>query len=185
MIDQRATQEILNKALTKLRDFYAKKALLQEKARRATLAAGHKQAPPPGFGGAYKKNSGATGVMMMIEGVIKESKTVETEATAAEQEAQAAYEGFNSDTNAAIAALQKGIAEKSDAVGKAGGDLARAKADLKANLAELEELSDYAGELHLSCDFTIKNFEVRQMSREREMEALNQAKAIMSGTNLS
>merc|ERR550537_1317852 len=156
--DQRATQELLQKALDKLKAFYAKKAaLLQEHAKDSKTATANHQAPPPGFGGAYKKNSGATGVMFMIEGIIKESKTIETEAAAAEQEATQAYEQFVKDTNASIDALNKAIAEKTDAMAKAGGDLARTKADMKANLADLEDLSNYASELHLNCDFTIKN----------------------------
>merc|ERR1719281_250140 len=90
--DQKATQEILEKALGKLQAFYNKKAALLSTRAGALTATG--QAPPPGFGGEYKKSGGLTAVMIMIEGVIKEAKTVEEEATAAEQEAQTAYEEF-------------------------------------------------------------------------------------------
>merc|ERR1719359_2162810 len=117
--DQRATQKILGKALEKLQAFYNKKALLQVRAQ-ASMRAG--QAPPPGFGGRYKKSGGATAVMMMIEGVIKEAKTVETEAIAAEQEAQAAYDTFISNSNDAVAQLQNGIVEKTTAAAKADGE---------------------------------------------------------------
>jgi hypothetical protein len=179
--DQRATAEILKKALDKLRSFYAKKAaFMQQQAKQGKFV----QAPPPGFGGGYQKNAGASGVMMMIEGIIKEAETVEKEATAAEQEAQAAYEEFVVNTNEGVDALNRGLAEKADAKAKADGDMAANAADLKANLATLNELHDYNGELHVSCDFTIKNFEVRQTSRAREIEALQQAKAVLSGANI-
>jgi len=177
--DQRATATILKKALEKLQSFYAKKAafLQQQKAQG-------KQAPPPGFGGAYEKNAGATGVMMMIQGIIKEAETVEKEATAAEQEAQTAYEEFVTNTNEGVDALNRGLAEKAEAKARADSDMAANAADLKANLATLNELHDYNGELHVSCDFVLKNFEVRQTSRAREIEALQQAKAVMSGANI-
>merc|ERR1719263_1875688 len=120
----------------------------------------------------------------MIEGVIKEAETVEKEATAAEQEAQTAYEEFVANTNAGVDALNRGLAEKAGAKAKADTDMAANTEDLKANLATLNELNDYNGELHVSCDFVLKNFEVRQTSRAREIEALQQAKAVMSGANI-
>jgi len=181
IMDQRATATILKKALEKLQSFYAKKAaFVQQQAAKGKFV----QAPPPGFGGAYEKNAGATGVMMMIEGIIKEAETVEKEATAAEQEATTAYEEFVANTNAGVEALNRGLAEKAMAKSKADTDLAANAEDLKANLATLNELHDYNGELHVSCDFVIKNFEVRQTSRAREIEALQQAKAVMSGATI-
>merc|ERR1719261_1903068 len=50
-----------------------------------------------------------------------------------------------------------------------------------ATVLELEQLASYKGELHSSCDFVMKNFEIRQTARMEEMEALKQAKAILSG----
>merc|ERR1711957_600297 len=46
---------------------------------------------------------------------------------------------------------------------------------------ELEQLSNYNAELHQSCDFVLKNFDLRQTARDEEVEALRQAKAILSG----
>ena len=48
-------------------------------------------------------------------------------------------------------------------------------------MVELEQLSTYNAELHQSCDYVLKNFDVRQTARSEEMEALKQAKAILSG----
>merc|ERR1719235_413613 len=179
--DQRATQKILGKALEKLQAFYNKKGLLQVNARASNQGG---QAPPPGFGGEYKKSGGATAVMMMIEGVIKEAKTVETEATAAEQEAQTAYEEFVANTNEAVEALHKGIAEKQSAAATADGDIAKADGDLKDLGRKLAELMTINTELHGECDFTLKNFEYRQEARAKEMETLMQGKAILSGADI-
>merc|ERR1712196_572435 len=48
-------------------------------------------------------------------------------------------------------------------------------------MLELEQLSNYKAQLHSSCDFVMKNFEIRQTARDEEVEALRQAKAILSG----
>merc|ERR1719324_314549 len=62
--DQRATQEILNKALARLQAFYAKKdAFLQSKQKQGAAA----PPPPPGFSD-YTKNEGANGVVAMLMG---------------------------------------------------------------------------------------------------------------------
>merc|ERR1719265_40656 len=179
--DQRATQKILSKALAKLQAFYKKKALLQVGQQTTTMV---QQAPPPGFGGEYKKSGGATAVMMMIEGVIKEAKTVEKEAMAAEQEAQTAYEEFVANTNEAVEALHRGIAEQESAAATADGDIAKADGDLKDLGRKLAELMTINTELHGECDFTLKNFEYRQEARAKEMETLMQGKAILSGADI-
>jgi len=47
----------------------------------------------------------------------------------------------------------------------------------------IEQLSNYNAQLHQSCDFVAKNFEIRQTARDEEIEALRQAKAILSGAD--
>lgn len=178
--DQKATQVILKKALDRLQAFYSKgkAALVQAHGREAV-----QQAPPPGFGGDYKKSAGSTGVVMLLGGVIKESEATEMKAIASEQESQAAYEGYVKESNTLVDALNRGIAEKTGAKAKADEAIALTKKDQMDNLAELETLHNVAAELHKSCDFTIKNFEMRQNARAAEMEALNQGKAILSGAD--
>jgi len=52
-------------------------------------------------------------------------------------------------------------------------------------MLELEQLSNEAADLHKACDFVIKNFDIRQTGRDEEIEALKQAKAILSGAKFS
>merc|ERR1719261_809202 len=107
--DQRATQEILNKALARLQAFYAKKeeAFLQSKHKQTPGAAA--PPPPPGFND-YKTSSGAGGVVAMLEGIIRDAKSMEREAVMAESDSQAAYESFLKNTNESIKAAQKALA---------------------------------------------------------------------------
>merc|ERR1739845_98467 len=75
------------------------------------------------------------------------------------------------------------IINKSEEKAKAETDLTQANEDKEAVLLELEQLSNYNAELHQSCDFVMKNFEIRQTARDEEIEALKQAKAILSGAD--
>jgi len=174
--DQRATQAILEKALGRLKEFYEKKALLQEEAKEN----GEPLAPPPAQG-TYKPNAGGGGVMAMIEDVIKESKEIETQAIADETSAQAAYEGFIKDSNKLINSNNDDIADKSEAKAKADAAKAQAEGDLKGTVDTILTLADTSKTLHDQCDFLLKHFTERQASRSQEIDALNQAKAIFSG----
>jgi len=167
--DQRATQAILAKALGKLQEFYKKAALLQSK-----------QEPPVKFG-AYKSNAGASPVIGMIQQIVEDSKALESEAVAGEAEAQKAYELFVKDSNDLIAQLTESVSSKTKANATARMNSETAKSDLDSTNGELEALAKYDADLHADCDFVLKNFELRQKARMDEMEAIQQAKAILSG----
>ena len=77
----------------------------------------------------------------------------------------------------------KDIVNKSEEKAKAEGDLVQAQEEKESVMLELEQLSNYNAQLHQSCDFVTKNFEIRQTARDEEIEALRQAKAILSGAD--
>merc|ERR1712066_71166 len=173
--DQRETQKLLTSALGVLQDFYGKKgAFVQEKQEPVGPP------PPPGFE-AYKNNAASGGVMQLIQQIISDAKAMEAETIRAEEDAQKAYEDFVKETNNSIEAKSRDIVNKSEEKAKAETDLVRAKEDKEAVMLELEQLSNYNAELHQSCDFVLKNFDLRQTARDEEVEALRQAKAILSG----
>jgi len=174
--DQRATQKLLQQALTVLKGFYEKgaAAALIQKAEPAGPP------PPPGFK-EYKTSAAAGGVMGMIQQIINDAKAMEAETIRAEEDAQKAYEDFVKETNASIEAASKAIVNKSEEKAKAEADLVEAEDSLSAVELELEQLGNYKLQLHQSCDFVLKNFEIRQTARDEEIEALKQAKAILSG----
>jgi len=174
--DQRASQKLLTAALNILKGFYEKKAAFLQKQEPAGPP------PPPGFKD-YKKNAAAGGVMGMIQQIINDAKAMEAEAIRAEEDAQKAYEDFVKETNASIETKTKEIINKSEEKAKAETDLTQANEDKESVLLELEQLSNYNAELHQSCDFVMKNFEIRQTGRDEEIEALKQAKAILSGAD--
>merc|ERR1719222_473574 len=119
--------------------------------------------------------------MKMLEQIISDAKAMEAETIRSEEDAQKAYEDFVKETNASIEAKSAEIVSKSDIKAKAEGNLVETKEAKEATMLELEQLSNYNAELHQSCDFVMKNFDVRQTARDEEIEALKQAKAILSG----
>jgi len=176
--DQMVTAEILAKALDKLATFYDEAALAQ------THASGKKQTPPvPQM--EYSKSKGATGVMSMIEKLIYDTKEITAESKKSESEAQAAYEALVADTNDSIADLTKEITSKTQSKAKAKKDLAMTQGDLADTDTEIENLGKYNADLHGECDYVLKNFNIRQTARAEEIEALQQAKQILSGASLS
>jgi chromosome segregation ATPase len=175
--DQRATQKLLNAALEILKGFYEKKAALLQQEPAGPP-------PPPGFK-EYKKNAASGGVMGMIQEIINDAKAMEAEAIRSEEDAQKAYEDFVKETNASIEAKSKEMVNKTEEKAKAETDLTESNESKENVLLELEQLSNYNAELHQSCDFVMKNFEIRQTARDEEIDALKQAKAILSGAKFS
>jgi len=178
--DQRATQKLLKGALDVLKGFYDKKA----KAMAMVQAGNRGPPPPPGFK-EYKKNAAAGGVMGMIQSIINDAKALEAEATRAEEEAQKAYEDFVTETNASIDEKSKDIVNKSEEKAKAEEDKTQAETDKENVMLELEQLANAAADLHKTCDFVMKNFDIRQSARDEEIEGLKKAKAILSGAKFS
>jgi DNA repair exonuclease SbcCD ATPase subunit len=170
--DQRATQKLLTAAINILKGFYAKKAALLQSTQ------------PAGFE-SYKKNAAAGGVMGMIQQIINDAKAMEAEAIHSEEDATKAYAGFVKDTNGSVAAKGKDIVNKSQNKAKTEAALVEAKEDKAAVLLDLEQLRNGNAELHQSCDFVVKNFEIRQTARDEEVDALKQAKAILSGAKFN
>jgi len=176
--DQRATQKLLGAAMAVLKGFYDKehevhnlhKSLLQDPAGPP---------PPPDFGAYAPQPSG--GVMGMMAQIIKDAKAMEAEAVKDEEEAIATYETFVEEANKTIEAAKASIVEKDEKKGETEEDLAEAETNLDKTVEELAGLATYNDELHAACDFTLKNFDKRQTARDQEIEALKQAKAILSG----
>jgi len=181
--DQRETQKLLNKAITVLKQVYTKttaKAALGQERSEIYESEVAPPPPPPGFKD-YSKNAGGGGAVGLLTQILGDAKVLEAEALKDEQNAQVTYEKMIRDTNKAIASKQNAIVNKSQDKAKAEQDLGNAKTDLEQQTAELTTLGNSKQDLTLQCDFLLKNFDGRQQARDEEVEALRQAKAILSG----
>merc|ERR1719231_293667 len=121
----------------------------------------------------------------MIEKLIYEAQDLEKEAQKGEREEQAQYEALVEDTNASVKSLQKLITTKTAEKAEASEEKLETEGDLKDTEAELEGLGKYNADLHGECDYILKNFATRQEARQQEIEALQQAKSILSGASAS
>lgn len=183
--DQRLTQMILNKALLRMKEVY----LFLQQHETPKPGAPHIQTSAthtdPGNGPAafkeYEENAGGKRVVSMLEQIIAESKTAENEAMTAEEDAQTAYETLMKESNEQIIAATKKIADMTEAKAKAEEDLGMAKEDFKQTVVHLGDLHDTLGSIVKSCKFIWDNFDARQAARAAEIDALKEAKAILSG----
>jgi len=169
--DQRMAQQQLKKALVVLKDFYTK-------SRESLVQAS--EGGSPEFKD-FKQSSGSVGVLSMLQQLVADAKAMEAEATHAEQTAQKDYEAFAKSTQAAIKARNSTLLDKSEKKGHTEAAAVAARESQEGVRDELKELSQKEADVHGSCDWLLQNFEPRQSSREDEVDALQQAKAMLSG----
>mmetsp|Transcript_162001 Transcript_162001/g.295824 ORF Transcript_162001/g.295824 Transcript_162001/m.295824 type:complete len:746 (-) Transcript_162001:55-2292(-) len=174
--DQQNIQVILKKALARLEQTYGKKPSLLQRAARAA----HEQKPPESFQ-KYEQSKGASPVMGLISQIIEDSKAAEQEAVAEEAEAQKAYESFLADASDVIASLNAAIKEKSTQKATATSDKETASSELGFTNENLGLLATSKADTHEKCDFTLKNFDIRQKARLDEIEAIQEAKSYLEG----
>jgi hypothetical protein len=174
--DQTITIEILHKAMERLAQFYD--------AQLVQLKQGHKQTPPVAQA-EYKPNAGASGIMSMIEKLIYDAKELIADSKKAETEAQEGYETMVADTNQGVNDLAKEVSTKKGLLAQAEKDKVTTESEVGDTMKELEGLHGENSDLHKECDYLLKNFMLRQKARGDEIEALQQAKQILDGANLS
>jgi hypothetical protein len=172
VMDQRATVNILNKALARLKSFYSSSFIQQP---------GQAVSAPPPKGKDYSKSGGAGGVLQLLQQIITEAEQEEIELSGDEQNAQKNYGEFVQDTTASIEADRKAIEEKTAQTAEAETALSETEEAQMANNAEISKLDDLLKAIHVGCDFTLKYFDIRQQARQEEMDSITDAKAILSG----
>lgn len=178
--DQRVTQAILKKAIERMSQVYA---FAQQPGAPHTELSGSDTDPgsgPARFSKYEQKQTGGR-VVEMLEKIMADSKRMENEAIQDEQAANAAYESFMQDSNKSIKENQRGVVAMSEDKAKTEQALTAAKNDLKDTLRQLEELFKVAADLSKTCDWSLRNFDVRQQARATEIDALKEAKAILAG----
>lgn len=143
-------------------------------------------AAPPATWDAYSsKSEESTGVIAMIDLLIKDLDKEMTEAKTDEKDSQSAY-----------AVMMKDAAEKRTEDSKALNEKTSCKADLESELQsateaktigkkEMMAIEKYEASLHAECDWLVQYFDVRKQARTDEVDALTKAKAVLSGADFS
>merc|ERR1719409_433844 len=157
-----------------------------------TLSMGGTLAPtlaPGGIAGtgigliAYTKSQGSGGVIAMIDMIVKDLDKEMTEATATEKDAQADYEAFMADSAEKRAEDSKTLTDKEGALADLQAELNSNKDSMAGATKELGATNQYKSSLHAECDWLLKYFEQRKAARTSEIEALGNAKAVLSGAD--
>merc|ERR1719382_1556506 len=121
----------------------------------------------------------------MIDLLVKDLDKDMTEAETTEKDSQADYEAMMADSAAKRTADSKSLTEKSAMKANLEGDLQTAKDDKASSNKELAATLEYIQSLHAECDWLIKYYDARKEARTSEIEALGQAKAVLSGADYS
>jgi len=172
--DQRATIQILHMAQARLKEQYG---FAQVRA--------HQEPPPKPSGKAYAANENSGGVMQMLATIISDAESEESVLKITEQDEQKDYSEFVAATTDSIEADRLSIEEKEERTATAEGEKSETEEAQLANDASLAELNELLTATHTDCDWILKYFDIRQKSRADEMEAIKEAKAILSGANFS
>merc|ERR1719401_1769649 len=108
-----------------------------------------------------------------------------SEADAAEKASQAEYEKVMADSANRRAADSKSIAAKEKSMADTEESLVAAEADMTSKTKEMMATDKFLSQLHEECDWLLSNFDLRKEARADEIEALTQAKAVLSGADFS
>jgi len=142
--------------------------------------------PPPATFGAYQKKDGkSNGVMALMDKMTDELKTDLTDAEHAEEMAQKDYENLMGASQKSRASAAKSITEKESAKAEWSEKIENAKTEHASTTAALLALNEKIAGLHASCDFLTENASMRKDARTNEIEGLKNAKAVLSGANMS
>merc|ERR1719310_44484 len=141
-----------------------------------------KVAPPEApetFGAYEKKSQKSGGVMALMDMIVNEMKASMAEGSFAEKQAQKEYVELMADSQAKREQDSKSLVDMGANKAKIEESIATSKEDQHTTMLQLENIHDTLAKLHGSCDFLLKNFELRLAARTAEIEGLKNAKAVL------
>jgi len=191
MSSNAAAKELLAFAKNRLNKFYNPKLYKPPAASLLQVSAHHQNKkdappPPPEAPGAYKKKGEeSTGVIAMIDTLIRDLDKEMTESETEEKDAQGDYEDMMRDSKEKRAADSKSLTEKQSTKAELETSLETNVEDKKSASRELMATEEYIASLHAECDWLLKYFDMRKQARAEEVDALNKAKAVLSGAEFS
>merc|ERR1719264_1907577 len=188
-----AAKEILGMAKNRLNKFYNPKLYKPPPAVEPTLVqisehASSKAAPPPPpetFGPYTKKTEESTGVIAMIDLLVKDLDKELQEAEVMEKDAQAEYEEMMAESATKRADDSKSVSDKTALKASEEEELMMEQETKAATEKELMGTLEYIHALHGECDWLLKFYDARAEARAGEIDALGKAKAVLSGADYS
>eukprot|EP00448_Togula_jolla_P034343 CAMPEP_0170637220 /NCGR_PEP_ID=MMETSP0224-20130122/38277_1 /TAXON_ID=285029 /ORGANISM="Togula jolla, Strain CCCM 725" /LENGTH=715 /DNA_ID=CAMNT_0010967049 /DNA_START=57 /DNA_END=2204 /DNA_ORIENTATION=+ len=142
--------------------------------------------PPPETFGAYStKSQESTGVIAMIDMLVKDLDKEMTESETEEKNSQKEYEATMADSQKKRASDSTSLTDKEAAKADMEAQAETHKAGKASATAELSSTMEHIHALHGECDWLLQHFDVRKEARAGEVDALKQAKAALAGADYS
>jgi DNA repair exonuclease SbcCD ATPase subunit len=138
---------------------------------------------PPGGFDTYKKVPG--GAAAALTQIISMVDRMTAELRREENSAQTSYEKFVQDTNKAVELKTASLNTQKQVLATAEVSKVNLGEQLENEQIGGGQLQTAAGDLQTSCGFVLKNFDTRSEAFDNEIEALRQAKAVLSGAQLT
>jgi len=192
MANNGAAKEILLYAKNRLNKFYNPKLYKEDYPKPgsseamllAQLQGKAPLGPPPAAPGPHKKQE-SSGVIGMIDLLVKDLDKDMQESKIMEKDAQQDYEALMKESGEKRAEDSKAVTDKSASLAAAEDGLEEEQ-DKKAGSEEaLKATKFYLQSLHNECDWLIKYYDMRKSARTTEIEALESAKGVLSGADFS
>merc|ERR1719331_680540 len=190
MASDAAAKELIEFAKNRLNKFYNPKLYKPPAGEEGAFVdvSLHKDAPPPppeSVKAYSKKSEESNGIIHMMDQLIKDLDKEMTEAEFTEKDAQEDYEQFMTDSSTKRAEDSKTLTDKQSALANLETSLGEQKADKAATEKSLAATLEYISSLHSECDWLVKYFDMRKEARTTEIDALGNAKAVLSGADSS
>lgn len=152
----------------------------QEQGGEMAMVQTQQAPPPPGFQ-TYSPNAAKGGLLVMIDGLIKDADAMTKEAAKDETRSMENYEGYVKEANKMTKKRHAAIVNRQLEVGK----LESFKVDQMIRLNETIATKAHLRQTNIDlygvegCDYLIKNYAVRYVERQEEIQQLSQAQAVL------
>jgi hypothetical protein len=132
-----------------------------------------------------KKSEGFSGVVALMKKLIADVEKDSTEAQTEEKNSQEQYEEFMTESSKSRADKVKETTALNDSKATLESSITDTKAELQSAQSSAAAVSKVLSSLHQECDWLVQNFDTRKAARAGEVEALNNAKAVLAGADFS
>jgi chromosome segregation ATPase len=178
--DRALAMKVLKQAMTVLQNFYDQNSgsLLQQGAGRA---------PPPAKWGSSspRKKTATFGAVSMVQDIADDIAKEQKDAAIQEEEAVAAYEKLQKDSQEANDNKQQDITNRVTAKAKLGVQINALKETKTEKSDELKSITSQISALHKECDELLEFFDKRKKDRSFEVDQLNDVMDILSGSSIA
>merc|ERR1719335_2083467 len=138
-------------------------------------------AQDPVFAQAAYTKQDSGGALALMDLLVKDLTKEMTIAEAEEKNSQADYEKMLKDSATKRAEDSKSVTDKKEALAQMQGELEAAKEGKASTKKDIATTNEYLASFHTECDFIMKFYTTRQEARVSEIDAMGNAKAVLSG----